>query len=282
MSNLNIFNVPNNVNQYNVTQGDFLNAKLLDFTLSRFDSTIYGRTTLYGATLGVDGTTRVISPTSSTVNRAITFPASVVTLRVASTSASDTSAGVGARTVLITGLDSNYDSQTDTLSLNGTTPVNSTKQFLRITDIAVVTAGTSLFNVGNIYVSDSADTFTAGVPDNRLYFAMDIGENIGKTAVYTVPRGFNLVPERIHINTTATGSNPIVVQIVNQNRKISGNTYAIKDRFYISGFAELDLSPSPFISEKSDIFLNAYKTGGGANPSVHIKIFAILKKIQKK
>ena len=48
---------------------------------------------------------------------------------MASTNANDTSAGTGLRTVLLSGLDSNGNAQTETISLNGTTAVASVNTY---------------------------------------------------------------------------------------------------------------------------------------------------------
>jgi hypothetical protein len=58
------------------------------------------------------------------------FPSSAGTISVVSDSASDT-----AVTVVISGLDANFVKQTESVALNGTTPVVTTKSFLRINSV---------------------------------------------------------------------------------------------------------------------------------------------------
>ena len=106
-------------------------------------------------------------------------------LEVLSASANDTSAGTGARTVELQGLDSNWDILTETVTMNGTTAVTTTGSFLRIFRARVVTAGTSLRNEGTITIRDQ-DTSTT-----RALITDGTTSGMGQTlmAVYTVPAG---------------------------------------------------------------------------------------------
>ena len=60
------------------------------------------------------------------------WPTAAETLNVVSTDADDTSAGTGARTVEIEGLNSSWAVITETVSMNGTTNVTTTNSFLRV------------------------------------------------------------------------------------------------------------------------------------------------------
>jgi hypothetical protein len=101
------------------------------------------------------------------------FPASAGTISVVSASASDT-----AVTMLITGLNANFVTQTESVALNGTTPVVTTKSFLRINKV-ITTAGNA---VGNV-------TFTRGAT-----IIAQVNAGLGQTqmSVYTVPAGYSL------------------------------------------------------------------------------------------
>ena len=91
-------------------------------------------------------------------------------IQISSTSANDTSAGTGARTVRVDGLllDDNDDwiSTSETFTLNGQTPVSSTgTTWYRINKMTLLTAGTSKKNEGEIYVSIDGAGTTGGIPD---------------------------------------------------------------------------------------------------------------------
>ncbi len=90
----------------------------------------------------------------------ITFPSAAAAASVVSDDANDTSAGTGARSIALFGVDANYDYQTEIVDMNGVTPVLSTTQFLFVhlacaIGVGVNTAGTNgeATNIGNITVS---------------------------------------------------------------------------------------------------------------------------------
>jgi hypothetical protein len=105
------------------------------------------------------------------------FLTSAATLDVTSDNANDTSAGTGARTVKIIGLDSSYDDLTETVSMNGLTIVTTTASFLRVNRILVLTAGVTGSNEGTISVKDNSTVLGQVKPE--------INQSL--MAVYTVP-----------------------------------------------------------------------------------------------
>lgn len=115
------------------------------------------------------------------------YPPSATVMTVSSSSADDASAGTGARTVAVYGLDSNYNEIDEIVSLNGQTAVNTTKSYLRVFRLFVVTAGSGNTAAGTIYVGTG--TVTAGVPAN-VYAEIAIGENQTTMALWTVPAGY--------------------------------------------------------------------------------------------
>lgn len=116
---------------------------------------------------------------------AYTEQASAVQRSLKSSSANDTSAGTGARTVLITYYNNTMNGPfTETITLNGTTAVNTVSTTIRfIESMVVVTAGTGLFNAGTITLNaGTAGTGavigtigfgnrTTGVGDNQTFWA---------------------------------------------------------------------------------------------------------------
>lgn len=111
------------------------------------------------------------------------FPVSTVeALSVVSTSASDAAAGVGARTVLVVGLDTNWVEQEETITLNGLTPVVGLLLFRRVNFVYVITAGSNTSNVGTITITHS--TTTANV-----FTSIEPTSNIAHSSAYTVPAG---------------------------------------------------------------------------------------------
>ena len=111
------------------------------------------------------------------------FPSSAEPIRLTSTSALDTIAGTGARTVRIMGLDANYAVQDETINLSGLTPVVSTKSFIRVHSARVTAAGSGGVNVGAI-------TCQHNVTVANVFFVMPLANNQTNVAAYTIPAGY--------------------------------------------------------------------------------------------
>lgn len=103
------------------------------------------------------------------------------THQVVSTDANDTSAGTGARTVSVSGLDTSYLPVSETVILNGVSNVATSNTYLRINDFSVATAGSGAGNAG--VITATADT------DATVTAHIAIGHNVAQQAVYTVPSG---------------------------------------------------------------------------------------------
>jgi hypothetical protein len=117
----------------------------------------------------------------------INYPAAALQMKVSSSSANDTAAGTGTRSVTITGLDEDYNEIVETIALNGQTAVTTTNSFLRINNFTTATAGSGLTNAGDVYIGTGV--VTAGVPAT-IYDMMPAGFNIHQTHAYTIPAGY--------------------------------------------------------------------------------------------
>lgn len=125
-----------------------------------------------------------------TVGTPRTLPTSAAVAAVVSTSQNDGNVAgddSGALEVTIEGLDSNWDSVTDTVTTNGTTPANSTQTFLRINRMYVSSAGSNEANAG---------TITASVSGNDQ---ITIPANHGQSEIasFSVPRGYKVVLSKV-------------------------------------------------------------------------------------
>jgi hypothetical protein len=138
--------------------------------------------TIFGFNPDVDTAEVSVWPLQSLITR----PATALQMRVSSTNINDTAAGTGARTIVIEGLDGDYNEVTETVTLNGQTFVSTTASFLRINYMYVATAGSSLSAAGDIYVGTG--TVTAGVPAT-VYDIIKFNYNDTITGSYTVPAG---------------------------------------------------------------------------------------------
>jgi hypothetical protein len=137
----------------------------------------------------VSGTLPTLGTTQATVwnpGGIYVYPSTAQVMVVASTSANDAAAGTGARTVVVQGLDANYNQIQETVTLNGQTGVNTTNSFLRVTHMYVATAGTGLAAAGTISVGTG--TVTAGVP--AVVYLNYLKQSGATSAIWTVPAGY--------------------------------------------------------------------------------------------
>lgn len=125
-----------------------------------------------------------------------TYPTTAGVVTVVSTDTNDADGDTGARTVSLQGLDGDYNQITETVTLNGTTNVTSTKSFLRLFRMRVETAGSS----------ESAEgTITATVGGNELTRIDPDYDNQTLQAAYTVPA--NKTAYLIRMQATSTKDN---------------------------------------------------------------------------
>ena len=146
---------------------------------------IQGHSTVivFGYNPDVDTSEESVWPDGGTVPH----PTVASVLKISSSSTDDTSAGTGARTVYIEGLDGDYAVVSETVTLNGQTEVNTTNEYLYVNSFYVVTVGSGGANAGNI--NAGTGTVTSGVPA-VLYDIIAIGYNNRTTGHYCVPAGY--------------------------------------------------------------------------------------------
>lgn len=119
----------------------------------------------------IDGGGTFVQPTAARIHALV------------SSDANDTAAGTGARTVTVQGLDTNYAFLSETVVLNGTTPVNTVGSYVMIDFMFIATAGSGGTNAGTI-------TATAAV-DATVTAQINIGDyNQAQMAVFQIRDGY--------------------------------------------------------------------------------------------
>lgn len=196
------------------------------------------------------------------------YLAAASVLKVSSSSTNDASAGTGARTVTLDGLDANYDEISEDVTLNGQTAVNTTQEFLRINRMTVNTAGSGGQNAGVIYAGTG--TVTSGVPANK-YATIAIGDNQTLMALWTVPKGYTAFLTQIDI-TVATAQNNKYCTAVLVSRPFGG-VFQVKDKVVKSESSHNQSYTFPLqFDEKTDLEVRAI----GDSASADIAISAAL------
>ena len=127
------------------------------------------------------------------------LPTAAATTTIVSDSSADTlTSGTGAWTVVVQGLDDDYNFITETVNMAGLTPVNLSQQFRRLFRAYVQYTGSSGYNVGNLTVTIggvaqayveaaegqthiAAGTVPAGTSFLINYYSVGVGRMAGNT-----------------------------------------------------------------------------------------------------
>lgn len=178
------------------------------------------------------------------------------TLKIVSTNKYDKNEtinkNIGAKKILIYGLNKNYEQISEIINLNGTKTVNSTKLFLRINFVKVIEVGSIRYNIGTIIIS--VDNILSEIlPTNNESFY----------GIYTVP--INRTCFIVSLDTSLyCKSNNTSLQL-NLNRKCN-NIFYTKDIICLCSNGTSNLCKKYYlpikIEEKTDIILNINKFSG--------------------
>lgn len=124
--------------------------------------------------------------------------AAATKLEILSASANDAAAGTGARTFTIQGLDTNFNQISETITMNGVTPVQSANSYIRVNSLSIASSGSGQVNAGDVTLRVTGAGATQAIARAGYGFA--------KQCVFTVPNGFTLLvtdilPECGGVNT---------------------------------------------------------------------------------
>jgi hypothetical protein len=158
---------------------------------------------LSGYVSGVSGARDVWPIAAATT--AIPIPEILRKISISSSVTTDISTNDGAHQVLITGLDNDYNVQTEIVNMNGQNAVYPINPFIAVNAIDVIDTGADGVNKGIIYAGSG--TVSSGVPATP-YCVIDQAVSRSETMCFTVPRNHVLEIESISvvpktINTTS-------------------------------------------------------------------------------
>lgn len=185
------------------------------------------------------------------------YPPTASVMTVSSSSTNDASAGTGARTVTVSGLDADYNEISELVTLNGQTPVNTTKSYLRVNRMIVRSAGSGGGNAGVIYTGTG--TVTSGVPANVYALINGIaGSNQTLMALWTVPAGYTAYLAQYDVSNGTSSNTPAVCKLILAVRPF-GEVFQSKDvKSLTTGMhIEETFAVPQRIEEKSDIEVRA-------------------------
>ncbi len=224
-----------------------------ELQVSRGQITMHSTVYKFGYSTVIDGTLYPIWNLAA--NRV--YLTTAATMTVSSSSASDASGNGGARTVLVQGLDQNYLPISETISLAGQTGVATTKAYLRVTGVTVLTAGAGGSNVGTISVGTG--TVTAGVPA-VTHELIPIGFNKEASGVYTVPAGYTAYLQVGGLACQDNGNGYVTGRLTVSNQGSPFITSAVT--VFSTGQVNYDFTYPIAIPEKSDVEARAVSSSG--------------------
>lgn len=174
------------------------------------------------------------------------YPGSATQMTVSSSDVDDDTAGTGALTVEILGLNANYVEVMETIGLGGQDPVTTDSSYLRIFRAIIKTAGGSGWNEGTIYVGTGA--VVAGVPTN-VFTSIEPFNNQTLQAFYTIPAGKTGYITKWYM-TIGNGKELTSFLVV----RPLGEVFQVKQEFilYQTPFA-IDFTVPLEVEEKTDI-----------------------------
>lgn len=181
------------------------------------------------------------------------FPSSPAQMTIVSTSADDNFAGTGARVLLVRGNITGNVDFFESVLLTGTTPVTTVNSYLRVNSIIVVNTGSGGVNAGTITLKNGAD----------LLAQANIGTNLSRTAVYSIPAGVTGIVKEVIF---ATGKDDSGVTNAHFFLSTLGNVdlKAIFSPSYQNQTLFTSESPLAF-PEGSDVEFTGYSKEGAGN-----------------
>lgn len=209
-------------------------GKIEDFNLQVARGQIQGHSTLniYGYQPSIGGTFIPVWENAT----AYTYPVAATQMHLAGSNGDTAS-------IVIQGLDANYNMISETAVLNGTTAVTTVKSYLRINSLRV-SVGSATNPAGVVTLKDLTDTI--------IYAQINAGVGRSQAAIYTVPAGYTFYLSRIDINTSLNGSNFATYQ--NKTVDVNGVVQLTQQAPFAINYHTQRVMPRPFL-EKTDIQL---------------------------
>lgn len=191
-----------------------------------------------------------------------------INFHVQNSSANDSTAGTGARSIRIHYTDSNYDEQTVDFAMPavpGNNPVGVLG--LGVTRVEVLTSGTQFANDGQIFVTDGAGTTTfAHIP---------AGANISHGCYFIVPRNKQLI--LTDINISAVGF-PATIRVYEYDLVSSRIRASIGDFRLSTSYNQIVYRLNGLVDQRKMIMVNLIPDAGAPTTDtlVNININAVL------
>ena len=205
----------------------------------------------FGYNLDVDTGTEIIASWGGTYQ----FLTTGETISIVSTSTADDDGDTGVNSVVVYGVDENWDEQTVVYTMDGTTPVVSVESWIGINRVAVFLSGSGQTNAGTITVTASSSGYTmAEIP---------VGIGVTQQMIFFVAQNHTFLAEWLHFSSrkvSGGGGNPELTFLGQVYSAVNNTIQEVyRGEIDVSNENNLDVNPTtPFpISEKSILYFTA-------------------------
>lgn len=175
------------------------------------------------------------------------------TVTITSSDANDTLLGTGLRTLRIWGLDANFLEQTEDIELDGTNPVTSINEYIRLDSAKGLTAGGGTYstNLGDITIAQS-------VTVANVFAVIPIGYGSTMIAAYTIPAGKK---GYIITQSGAIANKNAAAVAIRLKAKVPGTVFTVAGEAALNslgtGFIERKFNVPGMLPPMTDIFIEA-------------------------
>lgn len=147
----------------------------------------------FGYNTDVDSGTEIIASWGGTFQ----FLTVGETVSIVSDNANDTDGGIGVNSVVLYGVDNDWNEQTVVYPLDGTTPVISTESWIGINRLAVFLSGTNKKNAGTITVTSTGLGYTMA----EMPFGVDGSDGgVSQQCIFYVPNNHQYLAEWLNFD----------------------------------------------------------------------------------
>lgn len=177
-------------------------------------------------------------------------------ISIVSTSALDTSAGTGMRTIKVRGLNNSFNEISEIVTMNGVVPVLTANQYRRVDRAQAETAGALGSNAGVVVGTVVTAQFT-----------INVGEGQSAKSHYTVPAAYTAFMTNFWANAyQTTSSNVATIGLyLRLKADLTDSPLNLKHVYHVqvsAGMVQRDFKPYFVINEKTDIVVRAFTVTG--------------------
>lgn len=192
------------------------------------------------------------------------MPSTPLKFEALSSSANDTAAGSGAHTILVTGIDSNWNLLSETITLNGLTPVQSVNTYYRVTKVEVMAVGS--------YGGTNAGTITVrGTGGGTTFVIVSPSYGQSFSSHFCVPAGFYGAIAGANLSTDSGKIVDIQVRSRDNANNTASNFHPDQIAQYFAGVTgtnHYDYTLPILVSPYTDVYITGKTASGTAVVSV--------------